>query len=121
MQCSDYVSLHLVLSEATQHIIDASALAAMRSTAYFVNTSRGGLVDTDALIDALRRGAIAGAALDVFDEEPLPAAHPLRSLPNAVCLPHLGYVTDRNYRRYYGEAVEDIEAFFYGEPIRVLN
>ena len=93
----------------------------MKPTALLVNTSRGPIVDEAALLDALRAGAIAGAGLDVFDKEPLPADHPLRSAPRTLLTPHLGYVTDGTYELYYREAVEDIAAWLRGEPVRVLN
>ena len=93
----------------------------MKPSAYLVNTSRGPIVDEAALVDALRAGRIAGAGLDVYDVEPLPLDHPLRSLPNTLLLPHIGYVTTDNYRNFYGEAVEDILAFTAGNPIRVLT
>ncbi len=93
----------------------------MRPHAYLVNTSRAGLVDRTALLRALREGWIAGAGLDVFDTEPLPADDPLRSLPNVLATPHLGYVTEQNYRTYYGDVVEDIAAFVDGDPIRQLR
>ncbi|MFE6649041.1 D-2-hydroxyacid dehydrogenase family protein [Nocardioides sp. NPDC057772] len=117
---SDIVSLHLVLSESTRHIVGHTDLAAMKPTAHLVNTSRAGLVDTEALIAHLGSGRIAGAGLDVFDTEPLPADDVLRNLPNVVATPHLGYVTEDNYRRFYGGAVEDIAAWLAGEPIRRL-
>ncbi|HEX2186070.1 MAG TPA: D-2-hydroxyacid dehydrogenase family protein [Chloroflexota bacterium] len=118
---ADILSIHLVLSERTRGLIGARELALMKPTAYLVNTSRGPIVDEAALIDALRRGAIAGAALDVFDVEPLPAGHPLRSLPNTVITPHLGYVTAETYRVFFGDAVEDIRSFLAGTPVRVLS
>lgn len=118
---SDVVTLHLQLSWSTRGIIGAGDLAAMRPEAYLVNTSRAGLVDTDALVSALQQGRLAGAGLDVYDDEPLPADHPLRTLPNVLGLPHLGYVTDANYRRFYGEAVEDVAAWAAGRPVRVLS
>ena len=93
----------------------------MKPGAVLVNTSRGPIVDERALIDALRVGTIAGAGLDVFDEEPLPAGHELLALPNTVLLPHLGYVSEASFRAMYGQVVEDIAAFRRGAPIRVLE
>jgi phosphoglycerate dehydrogenase-like enzyme len=119
-QRSDVVSVHLVLSERTRGIVGARELAMMKRSALLINTARGPIVDEQALIDALRRKTIAGAALDVFDEEPLPPDHPLRQLEQVVLTPHLGYVTVENYRLAYGEAVEDIRAFLDGSPVRVI-
>jgi phosphoglycerate dehydrogenase-like enzyme len=93
----------------------------MKRSAYLINTSRGPIVDEQALVHALRQGTIAGAALDVYDEEPLPLDHPLRQLPNTVITPHLGYVTVETYKIFYGHAVEDIQAFLQGKPVRVIN
>ncbi|WP_134740092.1 D-2-hydroxyacid dehydrogenase family protein [Nocardioides sp. 503] len=121
MGSSDVVTLHLVLSESTRGLVGAAELAAMRPAARLVNTSRAGLVDTDALVEVLRRGAIAGVGLDVFDEEPLPVDHPLRSLPQVLATPHLGYVSAGNYRTYFTEAVEDVAAWRAGEPVRLLT
>jgi phosphoglycerate dehydrogenase-like enzyme len=121
MFSADVVSLHLQLAWSTRQIIDAGDIAAMRKDAYFVNTARAALVDNDALVAALQQGRLAGAGLDVFDEEPLPADHPLRTLPNVLALPHLGYVTAANYRTFYTEAVQDIDAWMAGEPMRVIS
>jgi phosphoglycerate dehydrogenase-like enzyme len=118
---SDVVTIHLVLGERTRGLIGAPQLASMKPSALLVNTSRGPIVDEVALIEALRSRRIAGAALDVFDVEPLPADHPLRTLPNTVLTPHLGYVSERGYRIFYGQAVEDVAAFLAGRPIRVLQ
>lgn len=118
---SDFVSIHLVLSERTRGLIGAEELARMRPSAYLVNTSRAPIVDRDALVGALRAGRIAGAGLDVFEQEPLPADDPLRTLPNVLATPHLGYVTRGNYGIYFREAVEDIAAFLDGAPIRQLS
>ena len=120
-QCSDVVTIHLVLSSRTRGIIGARELALMKRSAFLINTARGPIVDEGAVINALRRGVIAGAGLDVFDEEPLPTDHPLRQLENAVLTPHLGYVTTENYRLAYGQAVEDIRAFLAGSPVRVIS
>ena len=118
---SDIVTVHYKLSERSTGLVGAAELALMKPSAYLVNTSRGPLVDTAALLAALRSGSIAGAALDVYDIEPLPLSDPLRTAPNVVLTPHLGYVTDETYRVFYGDAVEDIVAFGAGAPVRVLN
>ncbi|WP_329440544.1 D-2-hydroxyacid dehydrogenase family protein [Streptomyces sp. NBC_01426] len=118
---SDFVSVHLALGDRTRGLIGAPELALMRPSAYLVNTSRAAIVDQDALIEALREGRIAGAGLDVFDIEPLPRDHPVRTTPNLLATPHLGYVTRDNYATYYGEAVEDIRAYLDGAPVRVLR
>ncbi|WP_051795029.1 D-2-hydroxyacid dehydrogenase family protein [Streptomyces sp. NRRL S-87] len=121
LETSDFVSVHLVLGDRSRGLIGEPELRRMRPTAYLVNTSRAAVVDQDALLRALREGWIAGAGADVFDTEPLPADHPLRTAPNFLGLPHLGYVTRRNYEAYFSQAVEDIEAFLAGEPVRVLG
>ena len=109
------------LSDRSRGLIGAEELSLLGPASYLVNTSRGPIVDEAALVDALRSGAIAGAALDVYDEEPLPSDHPLRTLPNTLLLPHIGYVTTDGYRIFYGDAVEDIVAFLAGTPVRVLT
>jgi phosphoglycerate dehydrogenase-like enzyme len=118
---ADVVTVHYKLSERSTGLIGARELDLMKPTAFLVNTSRGPIVDQDALLAALEAGDIAGAGLDVYDEEPLPAGHPLRSAPRAVLTPHLGYVTDDGYRIFYTEAVEDIAAFAAGRPVRVIE
>jgi phosphoglycerate dehydrogenase-like enzyme len=118
---ADFVSIHYKLSERSVGIIGAAEIDAMKRTAFLVNTSRGPLVDLDALLAALREGRIAGAALDVYDDEPLPLDHPLRSAPRTVLSPHIGYVATGAYERWWREVVEDIEAFLGGDPIRVLG
>jgi phosphoglycerate dehydrogenase-like enzyme len=118
---ADVVTIHLVLSDRTRGLVGARELGLMRPTAYLVNTSRGPIVDEDALIATLRAGKIAGAGLDVYDEEPLPADHPLRRLPNTVITPHLGYVTEETYQIFYSQALEDIRAFLAGAPVRALS
>jgi phosphoglycerate dehydrogenase-like enzyme len=118
---SDVVTVHYKLSERSTGLVGAAELALMKPSAYLVNTSRGSLVDSAALLAALRSGSIAGAALDVFDVEPLPLGDPLRTAPNVVLTPHLGYVTEEAYRVFYGEAAEDIVAFAKGSPVRVLS
>jgi phosphoglycerate dehydrogenase-like enzyme len=118
---SDVVSLHYKLSERSRHIIGARELAWMKPTALLINTSRGPLIDEPALIEALRDGTIGGAGLDVFDIEPLPADHPLRSLPHTVLTPHIGYVVDGQYELWYRDVVEDIEGWLRGEPVRLIS
>ena len=117
---ADVVSVHLKSSDRSRHYVGAAQFAAMRPGALFVNTSRGAVVDTDALLDALRRRQVRGAALDVFDEEPLPRDHPLRHEPHTLLSPHVGYACDESYREYYAQIVEDIDAWERGAPIRVL-
>jgi phosphoglycerate dehydrogenase-like enzyme len=118
---ADVVSVHLVLSERSRGLVGAAELALMKPTAYLVNTSRGPIVDEAALLEALHQGRIAGAGLDVYDVEPLPPAHPLRSAPNTVLTPHIGYVTQGTYDVFYRDAVEDIAAWLDGAPVRVLT
>jgi phosphoglycerate dehydrogenase-like enzyme len=118
---ADVITIHLVLSDRTRGIIGPDEFALMKPTAFLINTSRGPIVDESALIDALANRQIAGAGLDVFDEEPLPPDHSLRRLENTVITPHIGYVTTDNYRIFYGEAVEDILAFLDGAAIRVIE
>jgi phosphoglycerate dehydrogenase-like enzyme len=118
---ADIVTVHYKLSDRSTGLVGRRELAWMKPTAYLVNTSRGPLVDTDALIDALREGRIAGAGLDVYDVEPLPAGHPLRTAPRTVLTPHMGYVTEETYRVFYAQALEDIAAFSAGTPLRTLT
>lgn len=118
---SDVVSIHLVLSDRSRGLVGARELGLMKRTAYLVNTSRGPIVDEAALIRALQDGTIAGAGLDVFEPEPLPLDHPFRKLPNTVITPHLGYVTEETYRVFFGHALEDVQAFLRGAPVRVLK
>ena len=119
-QTADVVTVHLVLSDRTRGVVGERELRLMKPTALLINTARGPIVDEQALVHALRHSVIAGAALDVFDEEPLPLNHPLRRLENALLTPHLGYVTNENYRLAYGEAVDNIRAFLAGTPVRVI-
>lgn len=120
LESSAFVSLHLVLSPSTRGLLGARELQRMQPSAFLINTARAALVDQQALVTALEHGWIAGAGLDVFEIEPLPPDHPFRRLPNVLATPHLGYVSQNNYRTYFGEAVENIEAWLAGAPIRML-
>ena len=117
----DVVSVHVRLSERTVGLVGAREIGLMKPTAILVNISRGPIVDEAALVDALQRRAIGGAALDTFDIEPLPAGHPFLTLDNTLITPHVGYVTDDGYRAFYAGVVENIRAFAAGEPVRVIN
>jgi len=121
LRSADVVTIHVRLSERTTGLISGTDLALLKPTAYLINTSRGPVVDEAALVDALRSGRIAGAGLDVFDVEPLPAGHPLRTAPRTLLTPHVGYVTAGTYRVFYTGAVEAIRAFLDGRPIRLLG
>jgi phosphoglycerate dehydrogenase-like enzyme len=118
---ADVLSIHLQLSDRTRGLVTARELALMKPTAYLVNTSRGPIVDEAALIAALRNGSLAGAGLDVFDQEPLPADHPLRHLAKVTATPHLGYVTRETLRAFYADMPEAIAAYAAGAPVRVVN
>ncbi len=118
---ADFVSVHYKLSPRSVGLVGAAELALMRPSAFLINTSRGPIVESAALLAALHSGQIAGAGLDVYDTEPLPADDPFRSAPRTVLTPHLGYVSDRAYRTFYPDAVEDIVAFLAGRPVRVLG
>jgi phosphoglycerate dehydrogenase-like enzyme len=105
---SDIVSVHLILSDRTRGLVGRTELDLMKSSALLVNTSRGPIVDESALVEALRAKRIAGAAVDVFDREPLPSEHPFRSLPNVLATPHIGYVADDLYRTFYQDTVSNV-------------
>lgn len=121
LETSDVISIHLVLSDRTRHLIGARELASMRRSAILVNTSRGPIIDQAALVHALQHGVIAGAGLDVYETEPLPAGDPLRSLQNTVLTPHTGYVVTQCYDIFFRHIVEDIVAWRAGTPVRVLR
>jgi phosphoglycerate dehydrogenase-like enzyme len=118
---ADILSIHLVLSDRSRGLVDKQALGWMKPTAYLINTSRGPIVDEAELLAALQQRRIAGAALDVYAVEPLPADHPFRSLDNLLATPHIGYVTQNNYRVFFSQMIEDIKAWHAGEPIRALG
>ena len=117
---SDVISIHLVLVDATRGLVGAPELALMKPTAWLVNTSRGPIVQEAALLDALEAQRLGGAALDVFDTEPLPAGHPFRSLPNVVATPHLGYVSRDQYAVFYGDTVQHVLAWLHAQPARAV-
>lgn len=119
-ETSDFISVHVPLNDGTRGLIGAEELALVKDGAFFVNTSRGPVVDAEALLMALMVDTLAGAALDVFDVEPLPAADPLRKLSNVILLPHIGYVTREVYETFFGQSVEDVLAFVAGSPVRTL-
>ncbi|MEL0114194.1 MAG: NAD(P)-dependent oxidoreductase, partial [Rickettsiales bacterium] len=118
---SDVLSIHVILGERTRGLVTAADLARMKPTAYLINTSRGPIVDEPALIAALEGGKIAGAGLDVFDMEPLPAAHPFRRLPNVVVTSHIGGRTYENFSARYKDCVEDVLAWLAQKPVRVVT
>jgi phosphoglycerate dehydrogenase-like enzyme len=118
---SDFITIHVVLSPRSRGLVGAKELGLMKPSAFIINTSRGPIIDEAALLAALREKKIAGAGLDVFDIEPLPLNHPLRKMDNVVLTPHLGYVSEQNYRHYFAGVVEDIRGFLDGKPVRVLT
>ena len=118
---ADFITIHLVLSDRSRGLVGAKELGLMKKTSDLINTSRGPIVDEKALIAALQNNTIAGAGLDVFDVEPLPLDHPFRKMDNVVITPHLGYVSEQNYRKYFPEVVEDIRAWLDGKPVRVID
>jgi len=117
---SDVLSVHLVLSARTRGLVGTAELAAMKTTAWLINTSRGPICDEDALARACADGTIAGAGLDAYGVEPLPAGHPFRTLPNVLATPHIGYVSDEVYKVFHRHIAEDVTAFLDGRPVRVL-
>ena len=117
---ADIITVHVQLGERNRGLVTAKELALMKKTAYIVNTSRGPIIEEKALIDALTKKQIAGAGLDVFDVEPLPLDHPYRKMDNVVVTPHLGYVSQQNYDKYYPDIVENIRGFLDGKPTRVI-
>ena len=118
---SDIISLHVVLGDRYKNLINKKELSIMKKTCFLINTSRGPVINEKDLIEALEDDVIAGVGLDVYDIEPLPQDHKLRFLPNALLLPHLGYVTDENYSKFYLQMVENLEACLNGKPIRKLS
>lgn len=120
-ETSDFISIHLKMSDRVRHLVGADELQSMKNTAYLVNTSRSGIIDTDALVAALHSGSIKGAAIDVYDKEPVPADDPLRTTPNLVMTPHIGYVTAQTMVVFYDQMREIIESYIAGKPISVIT
>ena len=118
---ADFVTIHYQLSDRSRGLINAGDIGRMKKSAYLINTARAPIVDQAALLKALQEKTIAGAGLDVFEVEPLPLDHPYRKLDNVVITPHLGYVSDQNYRKYFPDIVEDIRAWLDGKPVRVIG
>lgn len=118
---ADFITIHLVLSDRSRGLVGARELGLMKKSAYLINTSRGPIVDEKALVATLQSKSIAGAGLDVFDVEPLPLDHPFRKMESVVITPHLGYVSEQNYRKYFPDIVEDIRAWLDGKPVRTIS
>ena len=118
---SDIVSIHLVLGERYKNLITKKELSMMKKTAFLINTSRGPIINENDLFEALKDETIAGAGLDVYDTEPLPQDHKLRFLPNALLLPHIGYVTAENYSKFYSQMIENLESCLENKPLRVIS
>lgn len=118
---SDFIVLALQLRDSTRGVVGRDDIARMHRNAFLINTARAGLVDEQALIEALREGRIAGAGIDAFTEEPLPKNHPYRSLANVVITPHIGYVTEATYRLFFQQTVENIHAWMRGRPLRIIS
>ena len=121
LQTSDIVSIHLVLGEKYKNLITRKELALMKKSSFLINTSRGPIINEKDLIETLKDEKIAGAGLDVFDKEPLPQDHKLRFLPNALLLPHIGYVTAENYTKFYLQMVENLNSVLENKPVRVIS
>jgi len=121
LEKSDFITIHTILSDRTKNLITKKELKLMKETAFLINTSRGPIVNEIDLVEALEKNIIAGAGLDVYNIEPLPENHKLRFLPNAFLLPHLGYVTKENYKVFYTQMFENLEAFKEGKPIRIIQ
>ena len=121
LKSSDIVSIHLVLGERYKHLITMKEIEMMKKTSFLINTSRGAIIKEDDLVQALKDEKISGAGLDVFEKEPLPQDHKLRFLPNALILPHIGYVTAENYSKFYLQMVENLLSCESNKPIRIIS
>tara|TARA_B100001939_G_C16908177_1_gene603317 strand:- start:1003 stop:1590 length:588 start_codon:yes stop_codon:yes gene_type:complete len=118
---SDIVSIHLVLGDRYKNLITKKEIGMMKKSAFLINTSRGAIINENDLVQALKDEIIAGAGLDVYDKEPLPADHKLRFLPNALLMPHIGYVTVENFAKFYTQMVENLESCLNNKPLRVIS
>ena len=118
---SDIVSIHVVLGEKYKNLITSKEFNIMKKSSFIINTSRGQIINEDDLVDALKNDTIAGAGLDVYSSEPLPQDHKLRFLPNALLLPHIGYVTAENYSKFYNQMIENLESCLINKPLRVIS
>ncbi len=118
---SDIISIHVVLSERYKNLITKKEFGMMKKTSFIINTSRGPIINEDDLVEALKDEKIAGAGLDVYDKEPLPQDHKLRFLPNALLLPHIGYVTAENYSKFYNQMIDNLLACLDNKPLRVIS
>tara|TARA_A100001388_G_scaffold274669_1_gene258695 strand:+ start:31 stop:981 length:951 start_codon:yes stop_codon:yes gene_type:complete len=118
---SDIISIHLVLGERYKNLITKKEIEMMKKTSFLINTSRGQIINENDLVEALKDEKIAGAGLDVYDKEPLPQDHKLRFLPNALLLPHIGYVTAENYSKFYSQMIENLESCLKNKPLRVIS
>ena len=118
---SDIISIHVILGDRYKHLIAKKELGMMKKTAFLVNTSRGPIINEKDLVEALKDEKIAGAGLDVFEKEPLPQDHKLRFLPNALLLPHIGYVTAENYSKFYLQMIENLESCLENKPLRIIS
>ena len=118
---SDIISIHVILGDRYKHLITKKELGMMKKTAFLINTSRGPIINENDLVEALKDEKIAGAGLDVYDKEPLPQDHKLRFLPNALLLPHIGYVTAENYSIFYSQMIENLESCLKNKPLRIIS
>ena len=121
LKSSDIVSIHVILGDRYKHLITKKELGMMKKTAFLINTSRGPIINENDLVEALKDEKIAGAGLDVYDKEPLPQDHKLRFLPNALLLPHIGYVTAENYSKFYSQMIENLESCLKNKPLRIIS
>ncbi len=118
---SDIISIHLVLGDRYKNLITKKELTMMKKTAFLINTSRGPIINESDLIEVLKDEKIAGVGLDVYEKEPLPQDHKLRFLPNALLLPHIGYVTAENYSKFYSQMIENLESCLKNKPLRIIS